>query len=100
MASKLNGQHTLFFPIEIYSVEAVDLAAYIYEDKIVFSLEKKDKGTEVCFDANTAESLIGDFENEVLNQQCRIDLAKKNSDITNLIVAKSLLSAIGGASNE
>lgn len=100
MASELNGHIKLFFSFDIYSAESVELAAYIFEDKMDFSVEKKEKGTEVCFDVNTSEALIGDFENEVLNQQCRIDLAKKNSEITNIIVAKSLLSAIGGVANE
>ena len=33
--------------------------------------------------------------NEVLNQQCRIDLAKKSSKIAGIIVTKALLSAAG-----
>ena len=41
------------------------------------------------------ERLAGEFMNEVLNQQCRLDLAKKNSKIAGIIVTRALLSATG-----
>ncbi|MBO4556713.1 MAG: His-Xaa-Ser system protein HxsD [Elusimicrobiales bacterium] len=88
-----------FFPSEIYSAEAVELAAYIYEDKVDLSLENKDNGVEIIF-KNADESLLGEFGNEVLNQQCRIDLSSRTSEITSLIVSKALLSAIGGGVHE
>ena len=41
------------------------------------------------------DRLAGEFANEALNQQCRIDLAKKNSRLAGMIVTKALLSACG-----
>ena len=101
MASDIKQQFRLFFPLDIYSSEAVELAAYIMEDKAEFSLEKKEDGTEVVF-SNDPEEICGLFANEVLNQQCRIDLSQKTSVITKMIVARSLYSAVcgAGASNE
>jgi len=99
MASEMKENVKLFFPSAIYSEEAVGLAAYIYEDKLDISLENKPAGTEVSFFAST-EQEIGEFGNEVLNQQCRIDLSAQTSEITSLIVSKALLSAIGGGVHE
>lgn len=95
----IKEQYNLFFSSDIYSEEAVELAAYIMEDKADFAVEKKDNGAEVCF-SNAADEICGMFANEVLNQQCRIDLAQETSVITRMIVARSLFSALGGASNE
>ena len=99
MASEMKENLKMFFPSEIYSAEAVELAAYIYEDKLEFSLENKDKGTEVVF-KSAGENEAGEFANEVLNQQCRIDLSALTSEITSLIVSKALLSAMGGGVHE
>lgn len=95
----IKEQYKLFFSSDIYSEEAVELAAYIMEDKADFAVEKKDNGVEICFNSATDE-ICGLFANEVLNQQCRIDLAQKTSVITKMIVARSLFAAIGGESNE
>lgn len=99
MALEMKEGLKLFFPSEIYSAEAVELAAYIYEGRLELSLENKDKGTEVVF-KSAGENEAGEFGNEVLNQQCRIDLSAQTSEITSLIVSKALLSAIGGGLHE
>jgi len=97
--ANIKEQYKLFFSSDIYSEEAVELATYIMEDKADLAVEKKDNGVEVCLD-NATEEICGMLANEVLNQQCRIDLAQKTSVITKMIVARSLFAAVGGASNE
>lgn len=83
----------LFFSREIYSEEAVRLAAAVFEGRAEVLISKKAGGAsaEVSGPGNSA----GDFANEVLNQQCRIDLGRKNSRLASLISTKALLSAAG-----
>lgn len=94
MVSGLINDRKILFSSDIYSEEAVKLASYVFEGKISFSCVNKDCGIEVQF--NEAEdSDINDFCNEVLNQQCRIDLSADTAVLTKVIVLKALLSAIG-----
>ena len=94
MVSGLINDRKILFSSDIYSEEAVKLASHIFEGKISFSCVNKDCGIEVQF--NEAEdSDINDFCNEVLNQQCRIDLSADTAVLTKVIVLKALLSAIG-----
>jgi len=96
MAVKMNKVAKLFFSSKIYSAESVKLAAYIFEDRADIEITEEDKGISVLFSAaDSAGFAAGDFANEVLNQQCRIDLAGQNARITNMIVSRALLSAMG-----
>ncbi len=101
----------------IYSGEAVKLAAFVFSGradirivpgkgvlkvslKAGFRSERdrtgQDSSSLVPLSGNeNAWRAAGEFLNEVLNQQCRIDLAKKNSKIAGIIVTKALLSAAG-----
>ena len=92
----------------IYSAEAVKLAAFVFSDRAEIRIApgpapfpKRPKGgagkgvLAVSVKAEDAGRAAGEFLNEVLNQQCRIDLAKKNSKIAGIIVTKALLSAAG-----
>ena len=99
MASELIENDRIFFPSAIYSEEAVELTAYIFEDKADFSIEKESDGVNVIFQDVATEDK-GGFINEVLNQQCRIDLSKSTRFLMQMIVAKSIYSAIGDHSNE
>jgi His-Xaa-Ser system protein HxsD len=79
----------------IYSGEAVKLAAFVFSDKADIRIAPGKGILKVSIKADDAGRAAGDFLNEVLNQQCRIDLAKKNSKIAGIIVTKALLSAAG-----
>jgi len=79
----------------IYSAEAVKLAAFVFANRAGIKVVKGRGTSNVVISAPNAERLAGEFMNEVLNQQCRIDLAKKNSKIAGIIVTKALLSAAG-----
>lgn len=98
MASEII-EKKIFFASSVYSAEAVDMAAFILEDKVDFVIERKDNGMEVTFN-QFSENEPEIFANEVLNQQCRIDVSKVSSGLTKLIVSKALVSAIGGGKRE
>ncbi len=79
----------------IYSAEAVKLAAYVFSGRVDVKVRYGKSASEVMLSQDIPEAAAGEFMNEVLNQQCRIDLAKKNSRIAGIIVTKALLSAAG-----
>jgi len=105
------GSKKLVLDAGIYSGEAVKLAAFVFSDKADIRIVPRGKVLEVSISAEDAGRASGgsegqnsssimpllgaEFMNEVLNQQCRIDLAKKNSKIAGIIVTKALLSAAG-----
>lgn len=88
-----NKTETVLFSSAVYSPEAVRLAAAVFEGRAEISLSKVPGGTRAG--VTGAENAAGEFANEVLNQQCRIDLGLKNSRIASLISTKALLSAAG-----
>ena len=86
----------LVFETAAYSKEAVELAAYIFSGKCEVKVMPAGKATRVALNGTCdLEVVAGELANEALNQQCRIDLAKKNSRIAGIIVTKALLSACG-----
>lgn len=82
----------IFLSGEIYCAEAVKLAAVVFEGRGT-RLVKAGGGVRV--ESSAGENAAGEFCNEVLNQQCRIDLGRKNSKIASIIATKALLSATG-----
>ena len=83
----------VFFSKEIYGEEAVKLAAAVFGGRTQLRVSKAAGGVNV--EISGGENAAGEFSNEVLNQQCRIDLGLKNSRIASLIATKALLSAAG-----
>lgn len=83
----------VFLSREIYSEEAVKLAVSVFAARASVRLVKASGGVSV--EVTGAENAAGEFCNEVLNQQCRLDLGKTNSRIASLIATKALLSAAG-----
>ncbi|MDT8286356.1 MAG: hypothetical protein RQ748_04525 [Elusimicrobiales bacterium] len=84
----------LLFSSAVYSEEAVRLAAFVFSSREEVRTRKEAGGTRAVLPAGN-EELEGAFANEVLNQQCRLDLARKNSKVAGIIVTKALLSAMG-----
>ncbi len=74
----------------IYSLQALKLAAFVLE-----KWEYSFSGNEVKVKGESPNIGFKELLNEALNQQCRIDLWEKNSKIANLIVTKSMISALG-----
>jgi len=93
----------ILFSKAVYSAEAVKLAAYVFSEKADIELTSSALGIEAEVsplsgggspDARNSVA-AGEFANEALNQQCRLDLAVSNGKIANMIVTKALLSALG-----
>lgn len=78
----------------IYSPEAVKLAAFVFSGRGV-KVSARGRTSTAAVSGPDAERVAGEFMNEVLNQQCRLDLAKKNSRIAGIITTRALLSALG-----
>ena len=79
----------------VYCAEAVKLAAFVFAGRAPVKAEYGKSASLVHVGGESPGLAAGEFMNEVLNQQCRIDLAKKNSKIAGIIVTKALLSAAG-----
>ncbi|NLI09606.1 MAG: hypothetical protein GX447_02470 [Elusimicrobia bacterium] len=75
----------------VYSLEALKLASYILDE---WQFKISTFG-EIEVDGENPEKGFKELLNEALNQQCRIDLASKNSKIANIIITKAVLSALG-----
>lgn len=88
-AKKTGG---IFLSGEIYCAEAVNLAAAVFDGRGL-RVAKAPGGFSV--EASGGEGTAGEFCNEVLNQQCRIDLSRRNFKIASIIATKALLSAAG-----
>jgi hypothetical protein len=84
---------TIFFSREIYREEALRLAAAVLEARVKVALSKAAGGMRAAVSGPAGSA--GEFCNEALNQQCRIDLGLKNSRIASIISTKALLSAAG-----
>lgn len=82
----------IFLSGGIYCEEAVGLAAAVFEGRGL-RLAKAPGGFRV--EAPGGGEAAAEFCNEVLNQQCRLDLSRKNHKIASLIATKALLSAAG-----
>ena len=78
----------------LYSRQAVKLAANIYADEMKVTLSRSGKFLRIRISGEN-ESKMGEFLNEALNQQCRLDLHGKNGKVAQIIVTKALLSAMG-----
>jgi len=81
----------------VYSAEALRLAAFVFSDKAEAVIKPVKGGFQVSFRNEVPGFHPGDYFNEALNQQCRLDLAKKNSKAAGMIATKALLSAAGEA---
>jgi His-Xaa-Ser system protein HxsD len=94
--SDVKSGRELVFETAVYSREAVDLAVYVFSGKYDVSVFPGKKATRVMVNGTASPEIpAGELANEVLNQQCRLDLGKKNSRIAGIIVTKALLSACG-----
>ncbi len=84
---------TIFFSSGIYCEEALRLAAAVLEGRAEVSLSRAAGGMNASVSGPV--NAAGEFCNEALNQQCRIDLGRRNSKLASLVSTKALLSAAG-----
>lgn len=78
----------------VYSAEALRLAANVSRGASV-QVREGSGGLRVGVSGGDPEEAFREFMNEALNQQCRIDLVKKNFKTSQLILANALVSALG-----
>ncbi len=86
---------------KLYPLEVIYSTAYIYIDRCYVLLEKpgKDqvsvrlKAKPDCDEATFAE-LVGEFENELLNQTLRRKVAQRTEGVREAIVHRALFSAM------
>ena len=108
MGLKLNAKERevdLLLDTGIYRREALTLAAAVFSRKVEFLVGREEPGSiEVTLRAkgevSPSELLgqAGEFLNEALNQDLRLDLAKENAGIIKLLMAQALASARGAES--
>lgn len=82
---------------EIYSYEAVKIAKNIIDEDNKIKI--KEKGNKIIVETDNGK-IFNELMNEALNQQCRIDLAKKNFKISQMILTKAFISAIANEKEE
>ena len=98
------GQVELTIDPQLYPLEAVYGAAYVFLDKAYLRLDGnpkkkiiiKIKGKE-SLDREKLENLAGDFLNELLNYSLRYKISKNNRKIREYIVGTALLSSLAEA---
>lgn len=76
----------------IYSVEAVEKAAYRFIDRFaaVISHEGKNILLDISFDSNhdsMSEAILADFKKELLDQNLRLKIKTETESIRNLILS-------------
>ena len=85
----------------IYPLEVVFAASFVFLDKCYVYLDKGDR-MEVkvrlrprpeCGDKQF-EAVVGDFENELLNQAFRLKVAKRTQETRDAIIHRALFSAL------
>ena len=89
----------IFFDARVYSPEALSLAAVVFSGRLTVDLKGTAQGMTAVFGcgADSLAGLRGEFINEALNQQCRMDLGRKNSRLARIVITKALLSAADSA---
>jgi His-Xaa-Ser system protein HxsD len=86
-----------------YPLEAIYATAYVFINKAYVYLDgDPKKEMSVCLEGKEKlsekilESLRGEFLNELLNYLLRVEIAKRNKKIRELIVSSALVSGLGG----
>ena len=85
--------HTVIFPTQAYSLEAVKKAAYRFSDRISVEIIPRGEVTEcvchflqVCTDDEAKQTLLA-FRTEVLDHDLRLTIAKETEPVRNAILA-------------
>lgn len=93
-----NGYYSLLLSKKLYSKEAILNSCYVYSKIAYFKLELADEehvAVIIRFKNNisseTVASFMDEFCNEVVDQQIRLDLEIRTSEIRNMIYEKAFL---------
>lgn len=80
---------------EIYSYEALNISKNIIKNGEIVKIKRDGEKNIIEINSNDSEIIFKELLNEALNQQCRIDISKKNFKVSQLIITKALVSALG-----
>lgn len=80
---------------DLYSYEALNIAKNIIKDGETILITKIKGKNIIDIDSKNHDKIFKELMNEALNQQCRIDLSKKNFKVSQMIITKALISALG-----
>lgn len=91
-AAAPRGRGTLTFDEAVYCLTAIKKAAYKFSDRCWFSIESQNRRVSVTVDLkdscpSTLQEVLGEFSNEVLDQDLREHISKETEPLRNLIVA-------------
>lgn len=83
---------TLTFDEAVYCLTAIKKAAYKFSDRCWFSIESQNQRVSVTVDLkdscpSTLQDVLGEFSNEVLDQDLREQISRETEALRNLIVA-------------
>jgi len=86
--------------MEVYPLEVIYGASYVFIDRVYLFLDKKEKEVEVVFrpkeemSKKQLENLAGEFMNELLSCVLRVNLSRENKKIRQHIVERALFSSV------
>lgn len=94
-------QKTILVNQSVYPLEVVYATAYVYLEQCYILLDKPEKGkisVRLKAKADTGkkrfDSVVGEFENELVNQALRLKIAKRTEKVRDAIVHRALFSAM------
>lgn len=76
----------------VYSLEAVQKAAYRFIDRLTVLISQSEAAITCDIDVivgrdDLLESLVADFKRELLDQQLRVQIKNETTDVRNLILS-------------
>lgn len=94
MSDESSGQRTLHFDQAVYRLSAIKKASYRFGDRCFVHISQSGAGTvQVCLtakrDGDPVNVLVGEFENEVLDQELREVIADETRPIRDLLLAQA-----------
>lgn len=84
--------------LDIYSRQAIILAKNIFAKKIKTRFVWNKNNVKIFVtpvDMNSGQNFEKEFLNEILNQQCRLNIQKRNEKIAKILYTRALLSGLG-----
>lgn len=91
--------HKISLNKKIYPLSIIYKTSYIFLDRCYFFLDQdEDENVVVSLklkqkqDPSSYESIVGEFQNELINQAVRVDVYQKTKSVRELILARALYS--------
>lgn len=103
MSKNVKKNNNIIFKLDtkVYPLEAIYSAAYVFLDKAYIFLEGDPRKEIVVYlkgkkkiNFQELEKLKGEFHNELLNYLLRVNIAKRNKKIREVIVGTAIVSSL------